>query len=221
MMRTISRLALAIIATVATGCGSNLNPKQTQIRYMAWGNPQQLGVEQQLCDAFNRENPDVHVTLLRVPGTAYRSKAVVMLATGTAPDVLRIDHYDFPALQKKAYFTDLTPYIASDPGFHRSDFWPQTIEEGTVDGRLFGLNVLFGGILVYYNRTLVERAGLEDPYAVYKRGAWTWEEFRRYSIALSHPALAGEAGSFGALVPTRCLDGGAHHLGLWRRPADS
>ncbi|HLK13298.1 MAG TPA: sugar ABC transporter substrate-binding protein, partial [Fimbriimonadaceae bacterium] len=169
---------------------------------MAWGNPQQLGVEQQLCDVFNRENPDVHVSLLRVPGSAYRSKAIVMLATGTAPDVLRIDHYDFPALQEREYFNDLTPFVSRDPSFRSSDFWPQTIEEGTVQGRLYGLNVLFGGILVYYNRTLMRRAGLEDPYAVYKRGAWTWDEFRRYAIALTKPATATEPETFGALIPT-------------------
>ena len=191
-----------VLVVAISGCEPALNPSQTQIRYMAWGNPQQLGVEQQLCDVFNRDNPDIRVSLLRVPGSAYRSKAVVMLATGTAPDVLRIDHYDFPSLQEKAYFTDLTPYTATDPGFHATDFWPQTIEEGTVKGRLFGLNVLFGGILVYYNQTLVERAGLEDPYAVYKRGAWTWDEFRRYAKAMSRPASGGEPETFGALIPT-------------------
>ncbi|MHB8637957.1 MAG: ABC transporter substrate-binding protein [Fimbriimonadaceae bacterium] len=202
MTRRLLQMALALGAASAVYCGPNADPGKTHIRYMAWGNPEQLGVEQQLCDAFNRENPDVHVTLLRVPGSAYRSKAVVMLATDTAPDVLRIDHYDFPSFQEKAYFRDLTPFVAKDRGFHTADFWPQAIDEGTVRGRLFGLNVLFGGILIYYNQSLVERAGLEDPYALYRRGAWTWDAFRRYAIAMSRPASGEMPETFGALIPT-------------------
>jgi multiple sugar transport system substrate-binding protein len=202
MTRTFLRLALAIVALIIVGCRSSSTSNKTEIRYMAWGNPEQLGVEQQLCDVFNLENSDLHVSLLRVPGSAYRSKAVVMLATGTAPDVLRIDHYDFSMLQERAYFKDLTPFTASDPNFHVSDFWPQTIEEGTVKGRLFGLNVLFGGILVYYNQTLIERAGLEDPYALFKRGGWTWDAFRTYAKSMSRPASGGEPETFGALIPT-------------------
>jgi multiple sugar transport system substrate-binding protein len=125
-----------------------------------------------------------------------------MLATGTAPDVLRVDHYDFPSLQEKAYFNDLTPYAQADTTFHATDFWPQTIEEETVKGRLFGLNVLFGGILIYYNQTMVERAHLEDPYALYQKGEWTWETFRRYAKAMTQSAKNGEPDTFGTIIPT-------------------
>ena len=79
-------LALAILA----GCGA---PKDTriQLRYMAWGNVEQLAIEQRIVDEFNRRNPDVHVTLFKVPGSSYRNKMIVMFASRTAPDVVRVD----------------------------------------------------------------------------------------------------------------------------------
>jgi multiple sugar transport system substrate-binding protein len=62
--------------------------------------------------------------------------------------------------------------------------------------------VLFGGILVYYNQTLIEKAGLEDPYALYNRHEWTWDTFRHYARVLTHPAQNQHSDTFGTLIPT-------------------
>ena len=75
---------------------------------MAWGNPEQMALEEKLCEQFGAENPDIEVKFFRVPGSAYLNKAIVMFASRTAPDVVRIDHYNFPDLVRKGYFLDLT-----------------------------------------------------------------------------------------------------------------
>jgi multiple sugar transport system substrate-binding protein len=169
---------------------------------MAWGNPEQLNLERRLCDIFNGQNPDVHISLIQVPGSAYLNKLTVMLATDTAPDVVRCDHYNFPSLVEKGYFTDLAPYAKADPDFHTSDFWPQTVEEETYQGDLYGLNVLFGGVLVYYNQTMAKQAGIEDPYTAWKRGAWTWDMFRADAKAMTRYDAGQEPVQFGFLLTT-------------------
>jgi multiple sugar transport system substrate-binding protein len=168
---------------------------------MAWGNPEQLDVDRNLVDRFNSVNPGVHVDLLVVPGSSYGYKSTLMMATATAPDVLRVDHYNFPHLVRCGYFTDLTPYAQADNAFHATDFWPETIRECEFDGRLYGLNVLFGGIVLYYNKALIKAAGLEDPYEAYKHGRWTWERFRRYAKTMTSFAADREPRTFGTLVP--------------------
>ncbi len=168
---------------------------------MAWGNPEQLAIEQEMIDRFNRENPDLHVLLFRVPGSAYGQKMVLMLASRTAPDVLRVDHYNFPALAKKAYFTDLTELARNDPGFRESDFFPSAMAEGKVGDRLYGLNALFGGNIMYYNKTLFRQAGLADPYELYERGEWTWERFRASAKALTRFDERGKPKVYGTNVP--------------------
>lgn len=180
----------------ATACPSG----KTCLRYMAWGNPEQLDVERKIIAKFNRDNPDLHIKLFTVPASSYGQKMTTMLVSGTAPDILRVDHYNFAAMQKKGYFVDLTPYAARDPSYSASDFVPTAIEEGTVEGRLYGLNVLFGGILIYYNRTLFEEAGLEDPYRLYLRGEWTWDQFRKSAIALTR-FDGNRPRRFGAEIP--------------------
>lgn len=170
------------------------------LRYMAWGNPEQLNVERDFVAMFNRENPDLQVRLVTVPGSSYGQKMTTMLVSRTAPDVMRVDHYNFPAMQEKGFFRDLTPLADADRSFRRADFYPTAIEEGTVDGRLYGLNALYGGILIYYNKTLFRKAGLEDPYELYQKGEWTWDRFRASAKALTR-FENGRAQTFGTAVP--------------------
>lgn len=194
-------LSVALLGLFTLSCSASKTSGKTEIRYMAWGNPEQLALEESLCELFNRENSDIHVKFLKVPGSSYGNKSVVMLASDTAPDVLRIDHYNFANLQRKRFFLDLSTIAKNDPTFKESDFFPQTIEECKVDGKLFGLNVLFGGTVVYYNKTLMKEAGLEDPYTLWQKGQWTYEKFVEHAKKLSKKDSRGKATQFGTLIP--------------------
>ena len=72
-----SRIGCFVVSGCHTGRGHG-----PDIRYMAWGNPEQLAVEQQLVDEFMRQNPDIRVRLFKVPQSAYLNKAIIMLASG-------------------------------------------------------------------------------------------------------------------------------------------
>ncbi|AIE84702.1 ABC transporter substrate-binding protein [Fimbriimonas ginsengisoli] len=198
------RLAIAILAGLTVvGCRTNAGcpPDKACLRYMAWGNPEQLAAEQNVVDKFNRQNPDLFVSLFTVPSSSYQQKAVLMLASRTAPDVMRIDHYNYPMMQPKGYFRDLTDFAKNDPTFHESDYFPTAIAECKIGNRLYGLSTLYGGIILYYNKTLMRQAGLEDPYEVYKRGDWTWNRMREYAKKLTH-FENGRAKTFGLNVPS-------------------
>jgi multiple sugar transport system substrate-binding protein len=173
---------------------------KTVLRYMAWGNPEQLDAEMQLVREFERRRPDIHVRLTLVPGSAYYQKLQVMLASGTAPDVFRCDHYQFPAYAHRSYFMPLTDFLAGDKDFRTSDYFEPTVREGMYKGEFYGPNVLFGSRVIYYNKTLFEREGLEDPYALYKRGEWTLEQFLEAARRLTKFDSRGVATQFGAMV---------------------
>lgn len=152
---------------------------------MAWGNPEQIALEKQIAAEFEKQNPGIHVHFFMVPGSSYADKLQLMLASRTAPDVMRADRYYFPALVRKEYFRTLDPFVAKEkPGF-LDDFIPLALEEGRYKGGLYALNVLFGSVMVYYNRNLFEKAGLTDPYQLHKRGEWNWETFVENAKALT------------------------------------
>jgi multiple sugar transport system substrate-binding protein len=173
---------------------------KTTIRYMAWGNPEQLAAEMQLVAEFERRNPHIRVKLTLVPGSAYYQKLQIMLASGTAPDVFRCDHYQFPAYAHRGYFMPLTEFIANDPEFRTADYFDNAIREGTYNGQFYGPNVLFGSRVIYYNKTAFEEAGLEDPYVQYKRGEWTLEQFLEASRKLTKFDANGVPTHFGVVI---------------------
>jgi multiple sugar transport system substrate-binding protein len=194
---TILGLGLATLS-----CGPDPAAGKIAIRYMAWGSPEQSALEQSFCEEFNRRNPDIYVRFVQVPGSAYLNKAVVMFASRTAPDLVRIDHYNFPELFQKGWFYDLSEIAAKDKGFHYQDFFPLAMDEARVDNGFYGLNQQFGAEIVYYNKTMVRQAGLADPYQLYLKKQWTWARFRQHAIAMTRLRPNGRAVQFGCAVPT-------------------
>ncbi|MBS1708715.1 MAG: sugar ABC transporter substrate-binding protein, partial [Armatimonadetes bacterium] len=195
------RLALVLVLAVAGGCGADPYAGKIKLRYMAWGNPEQLKLEEELCAEFNHQNPDLHVTFIKVPNSAYANKAVVMFASRTAPDVVRIDHYEFPRLVRKGYFYNLKPLADTDPEFKYADYVDLAIDEAKYQGGWYGANTMYGAELIYYNKTMVRAAGLEDPYVLHKRGEWTWDKFREYALAMTKVDKSGRTVQFGCEIP--------------------
>lgn len=196
----MSRYLLPLVAILAIGC-SEPEDGRVRLRYMAWGNVQQLNLEQRLVDEFNKRNPDVKVKLFKVPANSYKNKMIVMFASRTSPDVVRVDHYDFPQLSERNYFRDLEPFIERDAEFKKSDYFPLAIEECLVDGRMQGLNVLFGGGIMFYNKKLIRDAGLEDPFVLWNRGEWTYDKALEYAVKLTKFDSTGRPIQFGINMP--------------------
>lgn len=189
-------------ACVSTQAGCNApSDGRIELRYMAWGNPQQLALEEQLCDDYTKSQSKVRVKLFKVPQSAYGNKMLIMLASRTAPDVMRVDHYNFPALVKKDYFYPLDKLAAADPEFKPEEFFPSTLEESKHNGKLYALNVLFGGVILYYNKTMVQQAGLEDPFQLWKKGEWTWDRFLDHAKKMTQRGANGKFTRFGASIP--------------------
>ncbi len=175
----------AVLASMGCDTASNRDKNRVTIRYMAWGNPEQLALERRIGAEFEKKNPHVRVHFFMVPGSSYADKLQLMLASRTAPDVMRADHFYFPALARKEYFLPLDPFIAHEkPGFLQ-DFVPTAIDEGRYEGTLFGLNVLFGSVMVYYNKKLIAAEGLPDPHTLSQQGKWDWATFVQMAQALT------------------------------------
>jgi multiple sugar transport system substrate-binding protein len=173
-----------VVLVATTLCGCRQQEGRVTIRYMAWGNPDQLATEMKLIGEFEKRHPGIRVKLTMVPHSAYHHKLIIMLASHTGPDVGRVDQYYFPSLVRDGYFECLDAYVQRD-ALDLADFFPQTLEECRYRGRLHAFNVLFGGRVIYYNRTMFERAGLPDPYQQARAGTWTMDAYVRAARALT------------------------------------
>jgi multiple sugar transport system substrate-binding protein len=199
---TRRQLLLASSGGLLTGgcLPSSRTDARTTLRYMAWGTPEQLALERALADTFESQNPDVRVHLFIVPGSAYQDKLQLMLASRTAPDVCRVDHYLFPALVKKDYFLCLDPYISQEPTDFLKDFTPIALDECRYQNKIYAMNVLFGGIQLYYNKNIFSQAKLINPMKQFQSGNWSWDSFVEASIKLTKTE-DGRIAQFGTTFP--------------------
>ena len=55
-----------------------------------------------------------------------------------------------------------------------SEYLPSIIEQGTVDDDLYALGVMESSVGLYYNKDILEEAGIEVPDSDHP---WTWSEF--------------------------------------------
>lgn len=107
----------------------------------------------------------------------------------------------FPTLVNKGFIQPINDYIdMSDPKYND---WMKT--GGSFDGKQYGF---YDGSPspygFFYNKTLVEKYGLEDPYELQQKGEWTWDKLRDFAKKATKDTdgdgkidLYGIAGAYG------------------------
>ncbi len=129
---------------------------------------------QELCDDFNRQNPDVVVELLGIPGSYY-DKLLVMFAGRTAPDVMWMGK-GFAQFASRDAFLDVEDEFRASP----NQYYEAVLDCYRFDGRLMGFPIGADFAVIVYNQDLFEQAGLPIP-----SDGWTLEDFRRTAKRLT------------------------------------
>lgn len=129
-----------------------------------WGSYEEWKMWQEIVDGFHRDNPDIRVRLNYIPGN-YDDKIRLLLAANSAPDIMLLQDEPFPAYAGYGKLEDLTDRVLdpSTPFDWHADFWPTAPESFVCGGRVFGVPIWGGNVLVYYNRTMFRDLGVDPP----------------------------------------------------------
>lgn len=111
-----------------------------------------------LLDRFEAENPDIKVDLQYIEG--YGAQVLVRIAGGSPPDVFWVGN-NAPSLASQGFLYDLTGFIERDQ-VDLGEYIPSLVEAYTYNGRVYGLPNDSAPHIFYYNRGLLELAGI-DP----------------------------------------------------------
>ena len=174
-------LALALTAGVS-GCGAAKVDTRTEVRFCFFGGYEEWKLWQRIARSFEDQNPDVRMKLLYWPGPNYEDKVRLVMAAGTAPDVLSAQDEPFPAYCELNQFEDLTPYLERHKEEYAPElYFPTSLEAFQYKGKQRALPWNGGQLMVYYNKRLFREAGLPDP----PPKDWSIDEFTTYAKKLT------------------------------------
>ncbi|MDT3358614.1 MAG: sugar ABC transporter substrate-binding protein [Spirochaetota bacterium] len=176
MKRTLLLLLSLVMILSVLGAQGAQETKQSgpvTLKYAFWGNPDAIGVEQDIIKAFEAKHPDIKIEPIVSGYADYHTKLMTMIAGNMAPDVMRIDDYYFYDFIKLGAVESLTPFIERDK--IDLELYPKMgIEEAIVDGQIYGLPWGTAPLYMLLNLEVFEKAGVALPSL-----DWTTKDFER------------------------------------------
>lgn len=95
-------------------------------------------------------------------GTPFYAKVQTSAAVGEAPDVMTYHASRIPLAVKQGVLQELTPDDFVAMGISQTDYAPATWDAVTVDGKQYAVPLDTHPIVLYYNKDLLEKAGMLD-----------------------------------------------------------
>lgn len=103
-------------------------------------------------------------------GGGYADKINASVMSGDLPDVLTVDGPNVAAYAANGIIQPLAPLSEDE----KSVYLPSILAQGTYDGNLYALGAMESSVGLYYNKEILEEAGVQVPDTDHP---WTWSEF--------------------------------------------
>lgn len=182
MKKMIQLLATVLAGTMLlSACGTNTRQNadgQIELTFSFWEPSTSKEMETtlgEIASSYEAEHPNVKITLKSQPVDGYQEWIKAQFSAGTAPDIEYNQPANMEAQIKAERIVDLTEYLSQpNPYSNSGEAWQDDFVDGKlnaanpVDGKLCGIPVSGLGLAYFYNKTLYDELGLEEPK--------TWDE---------------------------------------------
>lgn len=185
--KTAAMVLAALMAFSMTACGNGSTQKEDdstaaddtasgdETVELHWLNKCESDSEaqiwQQVADLVHEKYPNITVTIENTNWTSYWTKLPVELASGNAPDLIYM-HFS-----RASDYTDsmlpISDYIEKDEDINIDEFYSGILDSFIFDDQVYALPYDFGPYIMYYNKDLFDKYGVEYPDE-----NTTWEEFK-------------------------------------------
>jgi multiple sugar transport system substrate-binding protein len=214
-MRTKQKIAAALLITAVFVMGSCSKKEQAaenggQIRLkVAHWDVSASGCITAITEAFREENPDIPVEIIDIPLTDYTQKLQIMLNGGSDVDVFWIkDGGVTKSLYNRGQLADMSAYAGRD----NIDLavYNGLAERFVIDEKLVALPASVGYYVLYYNKSIFDRAGIPYP-----SNDMTWDEWESLAARVtsgngSNKVYGGFFHTWQACVQNWALQDGKH-----------
>lgn len=173
---------MLLIAAWLTSAAANAG--QTVITYATWGGPGEIAMWERDIAAFEQDNPDIKVNLLISAWNQYWERAPFYLSGEVEVDVMQIGGQHLPTYAAQNLLLPLDKYVEGGI-LDLEPYFPSVLEGARYNGTLFGFPDTFSPYVLYFNIDKFRDYGLEHPYNLYLRDAWTWDAFEQIANQLT------------------------------------
>lgn len=182
--KAILAASLTIAAAIGLSACSGGTPsgtdggRQTVTFWGSWNSTEQVAQLNQQAAAFNKSQSKY--TVKYVAQGLVEQKLLTGLASGQVPDVVLWDRGQTSLYVPKGALQDIDSLVKRD-NVDLGQFYGQPTEELKVDGKLYGLPILVDNRSLFYNKTILDKAGVQVPH--------TWAELKE--VAPKVTTIAG------------------------------
>lgn len=196
MKRLLARwLSVTLVLGLLAGCGGGAAPKQdpqppaaqpaqaqpaqqqpaqkVTLRWFMWtGSEPERNAWEELAADVTKKYPNIEIKFETDSFANFWPKLQTMIAGGQTPDIIGLQSLRSATFASRGGYLPLDEFIKNDKDLNFDDFNKGIINGLSYNGKIYALPYDFGPHIVYYNKTLFDKAGVKPPGE-----DWTWDDF--------------------------------------------
>ena len=147
----------------------------TEITVYSWNDVSDVTDAQTVIDGFTKDT-GIKVNWVKGTYTNYATEIASKVAAKEGPDIVRLKDLNLGLLSVLQPMDDIEGFNVNDSA------WDTDVKNYySVNGKTYGINMENTLIqqpkILWYNRSLISKYDLEDPYTLWKKGEWTYDKF--------------------------------------------
>ena len=201
--RWIGLIILLAVGMSIIGVSKQQRPVQSEdesitLRVVLWDYDVVI-YDRELIENFEKDHPDIKIDVISYPPTYYNSSLTALLDSGETVDVIYVNQLDqLSQITDRNLAMPLDSYIRRD-GVPTEHYPGLDVLRGK-DGELLALPYRRDKFLLYYNKDLLDMAGVEYP-----ADTMSWIDFMQYTGEVSENLWSGQFAACFLLNETQIL----------------
>ena len=178
-----------------------------------WARQATDGPAKALVAAFNATHKNLKIVLHLTPPNDDTSQLATAIRAGSVPDVVGLNDIDVPSFAREGALMDITKYVNALP--YKSMLSPGHLQLATANGKYYGVPDLADLSVLWYNKALFRRAGLNpnDPPTSYAQIISDAQKITKLGHGISGFSFAGDCqGCLGFVMLPSLWAAGQHML---------
>ncbi|KAB2852329.1 MAG: sugar ABC transporter substrate-binding protein [Ignavibacterium sp.] len=171
----------AVIALIYFFTQEKSEQKTQALRFvsLAW-QERSIATNLSIVKEWNNQHPEKQVEYIQGTWNSAHDYLITAFETGDVPDIFHYESSVIIDYAMRGYLTDLAPYITIGMKDDILDVAWATVTRP--NGEVSGIPFLIESLVVLYNKSLFEKAGITPPSI---ENPWSWDDLRKAAITLT------------------------------------